>query len=426
MLKKTCLFLLIFSMVLSFCACNTNEVPQASSQSPTETETPVTTGNEYSNCPPIGPSNGSFYRFSDYQAYLESKNCELPLSDPKYLEAFGTVNRVNVWTLNSSDDFRVEFECTYRENDDRNDIWVEFYSISRFQLLEDRFSESAMLDAADIGEILQGNVMMYWIRAYESEEESGALIEKYYPNGTVPLRYQISDQIFVYYQSSDFHGIVFLFDDFVVRLVFGGFTGHDYHFQLPQSIVCPATRALLTKSTAPQAAEELYNLWKDAFSKPVDSDLETLIADTPSDHYESYPNQHGRPLSATLYKNGEVTSIDTNDPRLIRLVNFFNDGVGKENCAYIQSYLSWSFLERNVNHQDFRLELKYQPYGDKNPAPYSKEYSLCDTVVIADDMFVLINHEIAAYGDAERYPVLAAGFTPHSANGALWLDLFGF
>jgi hypothetical protein len=65
-------------------------------------------------------------------------------------------------------------------------------------------------------------------------------------------------------------------------------------------------------------------------------------------------------------------------------------------------------------------------YGDKNPAPYRKEYSLCDTIVIADDMFVLINHEIAAYGDAERYPVLAAGFTPHSANGALWLDLFGF
>ena len=246
MLKKTCLFLLIFSMVLSFCACNTNEVPQASSQSPTETETPVTTGNEYSNCSPIGPSNGSFYRFSDYQAYLESKNCELPLlSDPKYLEAFGTVNWVNVWTLNSSDDFRVEFECTYRENDDRNDIWVEIYSISRFQWLEDRFSESAMLDAADIGEILQGNIMMYWIRAYESEEEAGALIEKYYPNGTVPLRYQISDQIFVYYQSSDFYGIVFFFDDFVVRLIFDGL-GKDSHFQLPQSIVCPATRALLS------------------------------------------------------------------------------------------------------------------------------------------------------------------------------------
>ena len=164
----------------------------------------------------------------------------------------------------------------------------------------------------------------------------------------------------------------------------------------------------------------------EAFSFTEEDALSAAISQIPSDHYESYPNQHGRPLSATLYKNGEVIELDVNDPRLIRLVNFFNDALYRKECAYLQSYLKWSFLESSVNHQEFRLELEYQPYGDKNPAPYSKEYSLCDTVVIADDMFVLINHEIAAYGDAERYPVLAAGFTPHSANGALWLDLFGF
>ena len=186
--------------------------------------------------------------------------------------------------------------------------------------------------------------------------------------------------------------------------------------------------ALLFSFTACQNGEtpEKTEASTEAFTFTEEDELSAAISQIPSDQYVTHANQHGRPLSATLYKNGEVMEIDVNDPRLVRLINFFNDAVNKKNCAYIQSYLSWSFLESNVNHQDFRLELKYQPYGDKNPAPYSKEYSLCDTVVIADDMFILINHEIAAYGDAERYPVLAAGFTPHSANGALWLDLFGF
>ena len=179
-------------------------------------------------------------------------------------------------------------------------------------------------------------------------------------------------------------------------------------------------------STAPAQIDVLIALWETAYPEKSETDLEEKIAQIPSDHYESYPNQHGRPLSATLYKNGEVIEVDVNDPRLVRLINFFNDAVNKKNCAYVQSYLSWSFLESNVNHQDFRLELKYQPYGDKKPSPYGTETSLSDTIVIADDMFVLINHELTAYGNAERYPVLAAGFTPHSANEASWLDLFGF
>jgi hypothetical protein len=186
--------------------------------------------------------------------------------------------------------------------------------------------------------------------------------------------------------------------------------------------------ALLFSFTACQNGEtpEKTEESTEAFTFTEEDELSAAISQIPADQYVTHANQHGRPLSATLYKNGEVMEIDVNDPRLIRLVNFFNDAVNKKNCAYMQSYLSWSFLESNVNHQDFRLELKYQPYGDKNPAPYRKEYSLCDTIVIADDMFVLINHELTAYGNAERYPVLAAGFTPHSANEASWLDLFGF
>lgn len=164
----------------------------------------------------------------------------------------------------------------------------------------------------------------------------------------------------------------------------------------------------------------------EAFSFTEEDALSAAIFQIPADQYVTHANQHGRPLSATLYKNGEVIEVDVNDPRLIRLVNFFNDAVNKKNCAYIQSYLSWSFLERNVNHQDFRLELKYQPYGEKVPSPYSAEYAMSDTVVITGSDFVVINHDRVAYDNAEIYPVLAVSYTPLEESDALWLDLFGF
>lgn len=186
--------------------------------------------------------------------------------------------------------------------------------------------------------------------------------------------------------------------------------------------------ALLFSFTACQNGEtpEKTEESTEAFTFTEEDALSAAISQIPSDQYVTHANQHGRPLSATLYKNGEVIELDVNDPRLIRLVNFFNDALYRKECAYSQSYLKWSYLEGSVNHQEFRLELKYQPYGEKVPSPYSAEYAMSDTVVITGNNFVVINHDQVAYDNAERYPVLAAGFTPHSANEASWLDLFGF
>lgn len=179
-------------------------------------------------------------------------------------------------------------------------------------------------------------------------------------------------------------------------------------------------------STAPAQIDVLIALWETAYPEKSETDLEEKNAQIPSDHYESYPNQHGRPLSATLYKNGEVIEVDVNDPRLIRLVNFFNDALYRKDCAYSLGYLPFSNLEANVTNQDFRLELKYQPYGEKVPSPYSAEYAMSDTVVITGKQFVVINHDRVAYDNAAKYPVLALSYIPLEESNALWLDLFGF
>ena len=153
-----------------------------------------------------------------------------------------------------------------------------------------------------------------------------------------------------------------------------------------------------------------------------------IIGNIPSDRYEEYPNRHNVPLSATLYKNSEAILIDVNDSRLIRLINLFNNALYCDDCVYIQSFLSDEYLEENVINEEFRLELKYEPYGDERPSPYENEPTQFDTIIITGNYFVLINHDYPMTSwnsETEYYSVLAAGYCPYDWQGS-WLDLFGF
>ena len=156
-----------------------------------------------------------------------------------------------------------------------------------------------------------------------------------------------------------------------------------------------------------------------------DGDMKALIAKVPSDKYESYPETHGVPVSATLYKNGEAVSIDPGDERLISLVNFFNNCVYYSKCAYTQGLLPIEYIDEKVTDSDFRLELKYTPYGDKGPSPYGSCTTRCDTIVITTD-FTLIAHDLPGYeGESETYPFCAVGYSPLYGDYS-WLELFGF
>ena len=156
-----------------------------------------------------------------------------------------------------------------------------------------------------------------------------------------------------------------------------------------------------------------------------DRELKDVIANIPSNKYETYPNTHNVPISATLYKNGEVISIPLDDERLIKLTNFFNNCVYYSQCAYIQSLLSIDYLEKHVNNCDFKLELKYIPYGENGPSAYGTCTTGCDMIVITRD-FTLMAHDMPGYEwESENYPFRAVGFLPLYDDYA-WLELFGF
>ena len=159
-----------------------------------------------------------------------------------------------------------------------------------------------------------------------------------------------------------------------------------------------------------------------------DAELKTVIASIPRDAYEAYPETHGAPLSATLYKDGEVITIDPHDQRLIALTNFFNNCVYHSKCVYTQGLLSIDDIEEDVKGADFRLELTYTPCGDKGPMPYGNETSRCDTIIFTNfnGNVTLIAHDLPGYeGQEKQYPFRAVGYMPLYDTYPL-LELFGF
>ena len=260
MLRKLCLIILAFSILLLFSACNTAEAPQVAS------ELTIGTNEEESTMEIPGPDYYdkrlyTFENLGDYKAFLQKENYDLPLLELELFEAFGTVDEIKVRNLDSSDHFSVDYECSWN-SESREKVYVSIRSASMFQSLYDDLAESAVLDSADIGDVFSYDLVDYMIRM-KTEEEAEAFLKKYYPNGKTKLKYPVADQVYMWYFPTTFYGMVFLFDDCVVTLTFSEFYGWS-HASLPNSMVCPTTRDLLTKSTAPQTAEELYNLWKDA------------------------------------------------------------------------------------------------------------------------------------------------------------------
>ena len=152
-----------------------------------------------------------------------------------------------------------------------------------------------------------------------------------------------------------------------------------------------------------------------------EKEMLAIISQIPSDEYEIYPDTHAIPMSATLYKNGEVISIALDDSRLIQLTNFFNNCVYHSKCSYLQGLYSSDDIEEILS-APFRLELTYVPYGDP-ASPYGKETTGSDMFVVTNSI-TAIAHDRSGY-DEENYPYYATGFWPlyHEYN---LLELFGF
>ena len=160
---------------------------------------------------------------------------------------------------------------------------------------------------------------------------------------------------------------------------------------------------------------------KDREAPVSDEEMLAIISKIPSDKYEAYPNTHTIPVSATLYKNGEVIFIAVDDSRLIQLTNFFNNCVYYSKCSYLQGLYPWDDIEKILSTK-FRLELKYVPYGPP-ASPYGKETTGSDMFVVTNSI-TAIAHDRSGY-DEENYPYYATGFWP-LYDAYNWLELFGF
>ena len=87
-----------------------------------------------------------------------------------------------------------------------------------------------------------------------------------------------------------------------------------------------------------------------------EQELSEIISLVPKDKYEHYPELQIVPSKATLYKDGEEFSIDISDPRLIGLINLYNNSVYSMQYAYTQGVLDMNDLEL-YKSQEPRLEL---------------------------------------------------------------------
>ncbi len=188
------------------------------------------------------------------------------------------------------------------------------------------------------------------------------------------------------------------------------------------------------------SAEEMQELIDTTFSSQfsdveeldqplTDDEMKDIISKVPTDKYEAYPELQNVPLTATLYKNGETISIDVKDPRLIGLINLYNNAVFHNKYAYSQGLLDWEYLEE-VLDEDFRLVLTYTPHKIKSE--YLFDYTLkYDTFIITNEDFTLIAHDFSGYQNAdgstmEGYPPYMVYLHVPLYEDYRWLDLFGF
>ena len=164
--------------------------------------------------------------------------------------------------------------------------------------------------------------------------------------------------------------------------------------------------------------------------KPLaDSKMKSVISSLPADRYETYPNLHNVPLTATLYKDGKEIPVDLKDKRLIRLMNFYNNSIYYNQYAYTQGLLTIDYIEKACS-EPFRLELTFDTTDRGTQNSYDTNIQAYDTFIIANKEFTLLAHDLPGYeGQEDKYPFKAVGHSPLFAGPGrdyFWLDLFGF
>lgn len=144
----------------------------------------------------------------------------------------------------------------------------------------------------------------------------------------------------------------------------------------------------------------------------TDGEWAEIMAAVPDDRYIQYPGLQARPLTATLYKDQKQIELNVNDPRLVKLINFYNNMIYHGIYAYTQGSYAPSEIEK-IKGAEFRLELTYMTF----PIDESFENNF-GLFLVTNGTFVWVS--------ADEKPPQAFGRDPLYACSREWLTLFGF
>ena len=155
-------------------------------------------------------------------------------------------------------------------------------------------------------------------------------------------------------------------------------------------------------------------------------DMSAILKKIPDDYYETYPKMYTVPTSATLYKNGEVIILEADDPRLVKLINFYNNMVYHQCHIWSRGFMSPK--EYNTwSSQPFKLELTYNPsseLGDYNR--YHDKVTIASKTYLDGSQncyFIKVSSETPV--ELHGYPYKAVEEAP-LAFSVNWLQVFGF
>ncbi|MBQ8409140.1 MAG: hypothetical protein IJY39_09795 [Clostridia bacterium] len=149
-------------------------------------------------------------------------------------------------------------------------------------------------------------------------------------------------------------------------------------------------------------------------------DWENIFSEIPSDHYEEYPGVHlhksSCPVKATLYINRRKVELEIDDPRLVRLVNFYHNSLYNMTYAELQGCGS-SWLYSEMQSFPDRLELEFEIGASKNDP---------NKIVLIDGVFfcVLERGQPCFCGCGHTYGTWV--YIPLHAENIKWIDIFGF
>ena len=200
------------------------------------------------------------YNANEYETFSKSPNLPFALFSLDAFEIFGEFYYFYTWdgvkTIS-------DFDLTYLYQFDQLSTRIKINSRGSYSDYLKYFGDICIEDE-DMPENLYINPNTYWFRNSENELVFEAYYQKYnISSDDKCIHFKVNDNIVLrYLKLYDNPTVIFWYGDYVIELSFESGDGMDNGYDL----ICSNTiiKSLLTKSTAPQAAEALYNLWKDA------------------------------------------------------------------------------------------------------------------------------------------------------------------